>query len=312
MNRPFDFLRFCRDHGVSCASSGHKHCQPGWIQVPCPFCAGNPGWHLGFNLQGGNMNCWRCGPHSLTDWISKATGLLRHEATEARAKYSLRPENTQGALPSDRRVVSQVVLPAGSGPLGPRHRVYLEGRDFDPDLLERVYRLQGTGPLGPYKYRIIAPIYVEDRLISYQGRDVTDRAECKYKACPKVMEVINHKETLYGIDLARESSCVVVEGITDVWRLGPGAVATFGIKFRPAQIRRLAEFRRVFVLFDTDEVRGKAESLVKAEQLAAALASLGIETELLNLPGGDPGELQQDDAFSLMRELGLPSFAGGI
>lgn len=307
MSGAFDFLRFCRDIGVSTLSSGHKHCRPGWIQVPCPFCTGNPGWHLGFNVSGGNMNCWRCGAHSLYEYAQEKTRLSHGELKELLATYGLRPSARREGETQGKNKALQVHLPEGCGPLGPRHREYLESRRYDPDWLAQVYDVQGCGPIGRYKYRIIAPIYVDGRLVSYQGRDITGRAETKYKACRSDEEVIDHKECLYAADLVQGSACVVVEGITDAWRLGPGAVATFGIKFKPAQIKRLARFNRVFIFFDTDVVKGKAESLIKAEQLSADLASLGIAVELLSLGGGDPADMEQDDADHLMAELGLIS-----
>jgi DNA primase len=190
-------------------------------------------------------------------------------------------------------------MPLGD-PNATLHRRYCEARGFDPDYLAEVWKVCATGPIGDYKFRLIAPIYHGDELVSYQGRDVTGKSDLRYKACPKEREVMDHHDTLYGLHLIRRDVCLVVEGITDAWRLGPGACATFGIKFRPPQVALLTRMKRVFVLYDS-EVQAQAQ----ARQLGANLAALGVDVELLTLSDGDPAEMSQGEANTLMRELGL-------
>ena len=45
-----DVLRLYQDYGVDHLTEGHKHCRDGWVNTPCPFCSGNDGYHLGWNL----------------------------------------------------------------------------------------------------------------------------------------------------------------------------------------------------------------------------------------------------------------------
>lgn len=199
----------------------------------------------------------------------------------------------------------RVDFPLGTVELQPKHRDYLIGRNFDPDLLERIYGLKGTGPLGDYKFRIIAPVILDGKMVSYQGRDVTGKSDLRYKACPLDLEVIHHKHTLYGVDLVKGGSVVVVEGITDVWRLGPGAVATFGTGFTKQQANMIMQkFKRVYLLFDPEP---KAQQV--AEELSWVLSNVGVESYIIDLGSGtDPGDMKQDDADNLMKELGLFGF----
>ena len=91
----------------------------------------------------------------------------------------------------------------------------------------------------------------------------------------------------------------MVEGIADAWRLGPGAVATFGIKYTPQQITALKSFKRVSLLYDTDD-----EAMKQANKLAYALAPF-CTVEILGLFEGDPADLPQSEADKLMRSLGI-------
>ena len=302
----FDALKFYRENHVPTAPSTHKHHRPGWIQVACPFCKGNEGYHLGFNLSGNYHNCWRCGWHPIIEVVKTLGGLSWTEAKRATADYRGRPGNAVAPKIEVRARRSVAEFPMGTAPMGPKHRSYLEGRGFDPDKLERIWDLKGTGPVGGYKFRIIAPIYYRGRMISYQGRDITGKSPLKYKACPQELEAIDHKNVLYGLDMVDGDSVVVVEGVFDAWKLGPGAVATFGIKYTPSQILELAQFKNVFMIFDSEtEESREDEAAARSEELAASLSSLNPKTqvEVIELDEGDPGDLPQEEANNIMKEL---------
>lgn len=294
---PFDIYTFLRDHGINFRDEGSKHCQHGWVQIPCPFCTGNIGWHLGYNLNKDYWNCWRCGWKTSENVIKAITGLSRDKIKNIRGSYRVRSKNPVQAKIAVRKV-GKVKLPSGISDLSPNHRKYLKERGFNPKELANIWGLKGTGPVGPYKFRVIAPIYLRGKLISYQGRDITGKSDLKYKACGQDRELMDHKDSLYGFDLVPGDGVVVVEGITDAWRLGPGAVATFGIEFKNSQINLLRNFKEVFILFDIDPQAKK-----QAEKLAAVLSAFNIQVEVLELDSGDPAELSDKEAKKLMKEL---------
>lgn len=293
-----DITSFYKTYSIAFKTTGSKHCRPGWVQIPCPFCPGNTGWHLGYNQKGGYYHCWRCGGHSEAETIKTILGLTWGAAIEltkalqtGKASLSQHYEEIKKA--------GKCVLPYGCKPLGHAHKKYLKSRNYKPNQLQKIWGLLGTGPFGDYNFRIIAPIYVNGILVSYQGRDISGKSEIKYKACKQEDEVIDHKHCLYGIDNVPNKNVVVVtEGIADVWRLGPGAVATFGIKFKPAQIIELKKFKRVIALFDSDP-----QAIEEADKLSEALASFNVEVENIEMADGDPGELSQKEADALMNEL---------
>jgi DNA primase len=191
-------------------------------------------------------------------------------------------------------------LPAGSGPLQSIHLNYLTRRGFaNPDQLAKQWGLRGTGPIGEYKFRIIAPIDYNGRMVSYQGRDVTGKSPLRYKACPKEKELMNHKHTLYGMDKATQESVIVVEGIVDVWKLGPGAVATYGTQFTWQQVTLLARrWKRRYIAFDAD-AQGQAM------KLANTLSTLSGEVHLVQWPARwkDPGDTPEIKAIEVKNRL---------
>lgn len=299
-----NFEQFCQDHNIPIAPEGHKHGRPGWIQVECPLCVGNAGYHLGYHIEKQYFNCWRCGWHTMLEAIK---GLLQCSDQEARHQLMLykgveRPRQLEERKPKEKDV--KVQLPLGTKPMTALHRKYLRQRKFDPDELEKEWGLLGTGPLGPYKFRIIAPIYFEKKLVSYQGRDVTNKSKLRYMACASENEARDHKECLYGYDLVMGDTVVVVEGIADAWRLGPGAVATFGVKYKLGQVALLRKFKRRFILFDNPTY--DPEAGVQAHKLANLLTAFDGTTEVLTLEDWkDPGVMPQEEADALMRDISI-------
>jgi len=148
--------------------------------------------------------------------------------------------------------------------------------------------VKGTGPISlldgiDYKHRILAPITLNEKVVSFQARDITNKSHLKYMACPKRREIIDHKHTLYGLDQCSRTHGLVVEGIFDVWRLGPGAVATFGIEFTKQQVCLLVDrFARVTVVFDDDR-----QAIKQARKLQAELEIFGVPTDIIRC-AGDP------------------------
>ncbi len=294
-----DFERLSRDRGIRLAPSGHKHTRPGWVQAECPFCVGNPGYHLGYQAANDRFNCWRCGAHRTGDTIAALLKLPLTDAFDLIRGYHLRGSQIVDERP--RAGAKTLTLPPQSRDMASRHQTYLLGRGYDPDALSATWGLLGTGPIGDYKFRIVAPIIFGGIMVSYQCRDITGRASVPYLACAIENEVMHHKHCLYGMDKASGHSVAIVEGIADVWRLGPGAVATFGIGYTTEQVAMMRLWKRRFVLFDSAD----PQAMDKAERLANALSAFGGWTEIIEIDAPDPGEMEQEDADSLMAELGF-------
>jgi DNA primase len=135
--------------------------------------------------------------------------------------------------------------------------------------------------------------------VSFQGRDITDRHDLRYKGCPIEKSVMNYKHILYGIDQCPGTRVVVVEGIVDVWRLGDGFAGSFGTSMTSFQTRLLTRFDEVLFLFD-----GEPEAQAKAREYASELASMGKYTEVMSLgEGKDPGDLNEKEAGYVRKQI---------
>ena len=100
---------------------------------------------------------------------------------------------------------------------------------------------------------------------------------------------------LYNIDNAVFSSTVyLVEGVSDVWRIGDSAVARFGKTLSRAQIVTLKEKlfgKRLVIVPDMDDPQAYDEAL----RQQTILSSSGVFSEVLLStldPGKDPGDLR--------------------
>lgn len=297
----FDAVAFFRSIGIEPKTEGHKHTQVGWANVRCPFCTGNPGFHLGFHVESGAWKCWRCGNHGLYSVLSAFLGYDKKKIREAIEKYKGRPTGKAEDGRKARGRSHNLLLPAGTSELQNRHRQYLRDRGFQVGQLLRRWDLKSTGPTGAYKHRIVIPITFQGKVVSYTARDITGRAEIKYKSCKLEDEVVYHKSILYGLDLLPYRTGVLVEGCPDVWRLGPGALGTFGIEFTPEQVMCAAiHLDYAFIFFDPEK-----QARIQAEKLGLALSALGVGVEIVNAPDGhpDPGDMPQEEADELMLEL---------
>jgi DNA primase len=155
-----------------------------------------------------------------------------------------------------------------------------------------------SGFIGGFNHRIIIPVTMNNRILSWVGRDVTGKANIPYKNSPDYMCIKDPKTCLYNMDNVIQEKAVIVEGIFDAWRIGDGAIATFGTKYTHEQLLYCKNLKRVFVLYDAD-----AKHLV--DKLAASLSSLVKEVKIISLSEGDPDNLTDDDVRSLRKEIGL-------
>jgi len=285
--------------GIRTASQGHKHYRHGWINMECPWCVGNPGFHLGFNLKEKYFYCWRCGWKPLIPTLKKlAPNYSLEEILEILDIPD--PSNIKTIEPKRKTPSKSLKLPSGCGPLTERHKLYLKSRGLDPDEIEADWKVLGTGPVSTldgldYKYRILIPIFWEGQMVSFQTRDITEKSPFKYKACPIEYELTHHKDILYiHPEALAFNSIIVTEGVFDVWKMGKRSAAMFGISYKTSQITLLASlFDKIIILFDNDPMAQK-----QASKLASELRMAGKKAEVAHLPPEvkDPGSMEVSEA----------------
>jgi len=301
----FDALRFYQDHGIEYVETGHKHCRTGWVQIECPFCTGNPGYHLGFCINpedrlAGAFVCWRCKGKGPLDVVQKLLGVNKKQARQVFRRYKgrLRRMNySKGERIALPRTPTPIDLPAGWRPLVevPGAVKYLRDRGYKPARLAEKWGVCACGHLGKYKHRVLVPITYQGVLVSYQGRDYTGKSEIKYKACEAKQESVHHKDIVGGFDQAIAAGVehgVFVEGFFDVFPLGPGAMSLFGIGFRMPQITLIAKhFKGASIVFDG----GEQQARIASWKICAELAQRGLTVQEVILSHGDIEEQSKRD-----------------
>lgn len=291
----FDIQKFCKDYGITYSVGEH------WIQFNCFFCPeGDSGNHLGYSIDKEFFHCWRCGYHSIWEMIKKKTLIFQnHLIKEIINKYQIGHKSKLYQYKIDEVKLKNKKLkpPANMGPLSEQHKKYLKDRGFDPKQLEQEWNLQGTQHLSSsWNWRIIIPIYNEiNQIVAYQGRIIRENISPKYKFSNSKNILCNPNSMLYGIHKIKNSkSVIIVEGVTGVWRIGPGSVATFGINWHIEQANILRKFQNRYILFDPE-----IQAQKKAHELAHWLSLFPGNTEIISGFDTDPGELSEKNIIIL-------------
>ncbi len=298
-----DFVSLCRDNGLDFITEGHHHCSTGWCQLHCPYCSnGDHGFHLGFNIENQNFSCWKCGGKKTIPTYERLLRTSdRREVFRVLNKYQLNGSNTQEIKKKPKPRKRRCPEPPGLGDLQRQHKLYLKRRGFSFKRLAREWGLKGTCHLSlEWNWRIIAPVKDEEGdVCAYNGRIIKDGVKPKYRLTKNDDITINPDSLLYGIDKVDvNKGVVIVEGMTDSWRMGFGAVATLGIKWTNAQANILRKFPKRFVMYDD-----APDAQKQAKSLAKYLSAFPGETEVITGIEGDPGELSQKEADRIMKEL---------
>jgi DNA primase len=190
--------------------------------------------------------------------------------------------------------------------LTPNHpaRTYLGERAFDVEDLSRDWHLsycvRADEEYRLAQDRLIIPVIMNGVWVGWQGRHVGERP-WKAERVPKYFTAPGtpRGRVLYNHDLALKRPLVVVcEGPTDVWRVGPAAVALLGKQATPTQLNLVVSGwrdRPVVVLLDGD---ARADSARLCNQLRPYFKGRLVEVSLP--PGQDPGNLSRGELWTLI------------
>ena len=266
------------------------------VNINCPFCT-DPLYHLSLHLTEPIFSCWRCKTQGhISKLIWHLEGKKAPFVLDQLSYITSRTRSRSLIAEQGKELRTSVKLTdSAQKELFQLHSDWLKARNFNPEHIFNKYRLMCVGPTSKLKYRLIVPIYLNRRFVAYISRDVTDKAELRYKAAKNEDCVIPVKHTLYNYDNAKDMA-IVVEGVTDVWRIGDGAIATMGTVFTAQQIFLLGKFTRVFIMYD-------AEAEGVGENLAYQVSSVVPFVELIEMSEGDPADMTEKEVRSLRREL---------
>lgn len=310
-----DIKALLSEYEVSVRETG-KNIGRGWIGIEvCPFC-GDSSFHLRINLTSLAFHCWACQSKGPLYWRDKETrqwkGLLpemeqfKGENIFSIVKPYLTNESTynQIELQNVPKTRSSVKWPQGIlDELPFPHADYLSSRNFNLEMISRTYKIKAvynTGMPEKYRWRIIVPIHINNRPVSFVAMAITrQNGIVPYLNASPEESVMQVNHCLYNYDSINYGrEVVIVEGITDVWRMGKGFVASFTKAMTTEQILLLQKKNpsRVMIMYDADAQKN-------AISLANKLCGIFPSIEILALPDGDPGDLSEDDATDIRKEI---------
>lgn len=295
-----DIESFLDQYGIDYRSSG-KNVGEDWLGICCPWC-NETRFHCGINLTSKVASCWVCGESGTC--LKLVATLL--DCNWREAKKALSPFG--GHFPEIREQIlaEEVIFPTRVTNLTANGRKYLGDRGFNSNEIIKKYKIQETGILSKleiknkswdFRNRIVIPIVMDYQTVSYTARDWTGLSSTRYKNAPTEAGVSPMAECLYNLDQARERA-ILVEGPSDVWRMGNNSVATMGVKTTSEQIQRIIakKFKKLVILFD----EGAAKPAIK---LANALNPFIDEVAVFTLTDSDPGSLTIEEATKLRFQL---------
>jgi len=265
----------------------HHHCTLGWVNVDCPWCdPGGKSFRMGINTISLACNCYACGRHRPYDTLRELTG---HNFSKIRELL----KDFQAEENVERKKRGKLRIPKSLKGLTVKHRNYLIRRGFQSMELEKIWGLQSIGINPKLSHRIFIPIFYQGEMVSWTTRSTIDEGQ-RYISAEPDEEAISHKELLYGEDYCRHT-VIVCEGPTDVWRIGPGAVATFGTTYTEAQLSRIANYPMRVICYDNErEAQRQANNLCdKLICFPGSTVNVRMET------GKDPGSAKKEEIQKL-------------
>jgi hypothetical protein len=341
-----DLLGLLDQHGIEYVTRGPNVAR-GNINVKCPFCRDDPSYHMGIRLEDGAWGCWRQKKHRgrSPHWLlSKLLGMsytqLRLVIGDVRTKSLTEFEKTIMRLgeieaPTNDRVSGgrprkpRLFIPnsfraiTGTG-LDTRYLRYLSKRGFHGEYgvaVAKEFRLSWAVN-GPWRNRLVIPIYYRRRLVTWTGRALSDDNPRRYLALSHRLELselpdkpqalVSMHDIIYPFDFCyyanhhpnksrqdvktrRRVTLFIVEGPMDSLKLaffglryGLGSVCTFSTNMSSAQVDLIISLARLYkqtvVLLD----RG-AEA--QALQITRDLASIRPKVRFMGKDFDDPGDM---------------------
>ena len=298
-----NFVKLFKDYNVEYDTRVNK----GWTNVTCSFC-NDKTFNGGFNNAGDYYHCWKCGGHNFKQALARTVNIPFNEVDDLISQYSGR-NSLLNKLNKKQAKATKLTLPTDT--FTPAERKYLKERNFSPKLLHEKYKIVGGGITGNWKYRIIIPLILNGKIVSWTARTILSKKIQQENKIPRYknlsieQSVVDPKSVLYNLDHCEDKIAVLTEGAFDVIRMGDGFFCSFGTELTQSQISMIKQrFEKVFIMFDNEE-----EAQAKARKFGLQIASIGVEVELVDCYGdfnkNDAGELNEKEVQIIRHELGL-------
>ncbi len=277
-----DLTEWLDSHQISW-SREHKHSRTGWTQIKsCPRC-GSTNYHLGITDNVDRASCYVCGSHSVPGLLKTLSGHPWKEVYEFLGKRDYVIRETQEHQ-------GRYTPPTNLLPIDDVHdaREYVKSRDMDPDYLEYVWGCQATNGLSNYPFRLFIPVIRNKRPVSWTAR-ATRGQQPRYQTARAEEKSFDEKKWLLGLDMVRKTT-IVCEGPLDAARMGPGAVATFGLAVTSDQLLLISQISERYICFDNSPEAQKI-----ADKLCESLSVYPGKTVRMVVDADDPGSASKSE-----------------
>lgn len=266
------------------------------IGLNCPYCykhglSKDKSNHLGI-FPNGTFSCWRCNESGNLFKLLKDLVKIDKATYDRLVNTSFHSEEetvnnliTKKLITKKENIVPQMPLeakPIENCGTSIALQNWLGRRKFDLELLKKwgIYYCDH----GVLFNHVIIPVYDKNgEYVGYQSTDVTGTSPRKYYFPPKFQA----KNYLYGEQFISsiDSSAnyvIVVEGVTDAWRIKDNVVATLGKQITDAQRNLLKEMNAI-LLFALDN-----DSIIDIKREVEWWRDYGCESYGIYLPEPPP------------------------
>ena len=287
----------------------------GWVNTKCIYCGGSS-YKLGFNPTEDYCTCFACGSHNLKETLSKILSVPKKDIDDVIEQYKTRTIILNKLNDKKTTAVKNLVLPTDT--FTPIERKYLKSRNFNPSYLHKKYNVVGGGIVGDWKYRIIIPVIINGKIVSWTGRSILEKSKLdelkipRYKNLEIKKSVINPKECLFNLDNSLRKEVIITEGCFDVMRFGglnfnknDNIICSFGTTMTEGQLKVIVDrYEKVFMMFDNEP-----EAQEKARKYGLQLSSMGLSVEIVDFYSdfgvNDLGDCSDEQVNIIKKELGF-------
>lgn len=304
----------------------------GNVNIKCPWCVDDKGMHLGIKVDGSKYGCWRNPLHRGNELAYVLKQLLHIPLPSAyellgkqwkdKKGVSVEEEEFMGVRKrllgekEDKEKITELeLLPEFKEvkKVGVTRKFweYIRGRGFSEEECEKVinkYKIKCC-LMGDWEGRLIIPIIIDNKLVSWIGRTIYKDEELRYKNLLSDKSVMKVSEVLFNLDEVKKGGQVlfICEGMFDSIKVQtylPSYHAATCLFTKNASKRQLAlfyelknKYQKFVVVLDKGEDRD-------AFRLLRQLEFLGNKVKRYELTEAkDPGELIKEQVDRIVESV---------
>ena len=273
------------------------------VNINCPLCIGKTSGQSDSKFRCGifrdtlGYHCFRChGTGSLFYLLNQIEGISKKEYNDLVDTGQVNNESVAGLIKNKfqtkkKENIPQMLQDLPGTPITKREAEdnqllssFMKKRNISLDTLI-IYKCRICGCVGDYAHRLILPIYYNGEAVSFQARDITNKARQKF-----LNPVVNINNYIYPTPFEDKESVYIVEGIFDAWRMQYNTVAVFGKALTKTQRRLLRKLKIKNYIFCLDS-DAYYTTIKEIQNLKDYVENVGV----VSLPKGkDPDDLGRD------------------